>query len=340
MSTMRVAQVPAAGKPLEIVERALPEPGAGEVRIRVEACGICHSDVLTATGHWPGIVYPRAPGHEVAGVVDKMGTGTAGWAAGDRVGLGWHGGHCGHCESCRRGNFVMCMTAARVPGIHYDGGYAEYVIAPGATLARIPEGMSAVDAAPLMCAGVTTFNSLRNAAVRPPDLVAVLGIGGLGHLGVQFASKMGFRTAAIARGKDKEALARKLGADHYIDSTAGDPAAALQKLGGARVILATVTSGKAMEAVLGGLAHVGVLVVLGAADAPLSVSALALIGGRRSVRGWPSGSAIDSQDTLVFSARNGVTPMTETYPLARAADAYARMMSGDARFRVVLTPKG
>lgn len=337
MRTMRVATVPGPNQPFLHAERAIPDPGPREVRVRVEACGICHSDVYTAEGHWPGIQYPRAPGHEIAGVVDALGEGTGGWAVGDRVGLGWHGGHCGHCESCRRGAFVMCMTAARVPGIHYDGGYGEYVVAPGEALARIPDVLSAVEAAPLMCAGVTTFNSLRNAAVRPPDLVAVLGIGGLGHLGVQFASRMGYRTVAIARGRDKEALARKLGAHDYIDSTASDPAVELQNRGGARAILATVTSGEAMNAVVGGLALDGTLVVLGAADAPLSVSPLVLIGGRRSVRGWPSGSAIDSQDTLAFSATNGVRPMTEEYPLERAAEAYARMMSGGARFRVVLT---
>jgi len=332
--------VPAPNQPFLLAERAVPDPGPGEVRVRVEACGICHSDMYTVGGHWPGIVYPRAPGHEVAGVVDALGAGAAGWAVGDRVGLGWHGGHCGYCDACRRGNFVLCMTAARVPGIHYDGGYSEYLLAPGVALARIPAGLSAVEAAPLMCAGVTTFNSLRNAGVRPPDLVAVLGIGGLGHLGVQFASKMGHRTVAIARGRDKEELARTLGAHEYIDSTASDPAAELQKLGGARAILATVTSGEAMNAVIGGLGQDGTLIVLGAAQTPLSVPPLVLIGGRRSVRGWPSGSSIDSQDTLAFAALNGVRPMTETFPLARAAEAYARMMSGDARFRVVLTMAG
>ena len=340
MKMMRVATVPAANQPFLLVEREVPDPGAGEARIRVEACGICHSDMYTATGHWPGIQYPRAPGHEIAGVVDALGAGAGPWKTGDRVGLGWHGGHCGSCDACRRGAFVMCMTAARVPGIHYDGGYSEYVIAPAAALARVPDGLTAVEAAPLMCAGVTTFNSLRNAGVRPPDLVAVLGIGGLGHLGVQFAARMGHRTVAIARGGDKESLARKLGAHHYIDSKAADPAAELQKMGGARAILATVTSGEAMNAVLGGLGQDGTLIVLGAAQTPLAVPPLVLIGGRRSVRGWPSGSAIDSQDTLAFAALNGVRPMTETYPLARAAEAYARMMSGDARFRVVLTMAG
>ena len=340
MKKMRVAQVPGPMQPFQIVERDVPEPGPGAIRVKVEACGICHSDMYTAEGHWPGIQYPRAPGHEVAGVVDALGAGAGGWAVGDRVGLGWHGGHCGYCESCRRGAFVMCMTAARVPGIHYDGGYSEYLVAPAEALARIPEGLSAVEAAPLMCAGVTTFNSLRNTGVRPPDLVAVLGIGGLGHLGVQFASKMGHRTVAIARGRDKEKLARKLGAHDYIDSKASDPAAELQKLGGARVILATVTSGQAMNAVVGGLGLDGTLIVLGAADTPIAVPPLVLIGGRRSVRGWPSGSSIDSQDTLAFSALNGVRPMTEEFPLQRAAEGYARMMSGDARFRVVLNMGG
>jgi alcohol dehydrogenase/propanol-preferring alcohol dehydrogenase len=338
MSTMRVAQVPAANKPLEIVERAIPEPGAGEVRIRVEACGICHSDVLTATGHWPGIVYPRAPGHEIAGVVDTMGAGTAGWSAGDRVGLGWHGGHCGHCESCRRGNFVMCMTAARVPGIHYDGGYAEYVIAPGATLARIPEGMSAVDAAPLMCAGVTTFNSLRNAAVRPPDLVAVLGIGGLGHLGVQFASKMGFRTVAITRGgADKVKLARDLGAHEVIDTDTGPVADQLKKLGGADVVLATAPHSEAIQATFDGLKPRGKLLIVAAPHGPISVPVLTMLSGKE-IHGWPSGSSIDSEDTMKFAKLTGVRAQIETFKLADAEKAFTAMMESRVRFRAVLVP--
>jgi D-arabinose 1-dehydrogenase-like Zn-dependent alcohol dehydrogenase len=337
MAKMRMVQVPKAKGPLELVERDIPEPGAGQVRIRVQACGICHSDVLTKEGIWPGIEYPRVPGHEIAGIVDAMGAGVAGWSVGDRAGVGWHGGHCGYCDSCRRGDFVTCQIAPKIPGIAYDGGYADYMIAPSAALARIPEMLSPTDAAPLMCAGVTTYNSLRNSGARPPDLVAVLGIGGLGHLGVQFAAKMGFTTVAIARGKDKEELAKKLGARHYIDSQTQDPAQELTKLGGAMVILATVTSGKAMSAALGGLGVNGKLLVLGAADEPLEAPALLLLGGRRSIQGWPSGSSIDSQDTLAFSAVNGVRPMTEVFPLERAAEAYERMMSGKARFRVVLT---
>ncbi len=336
MPTMRVAQVSQPNGPLELVTCEIPDPGAGSVRVKVEACGICHSDAMTKTGAWPGIQYPRVPGHEVAGIIDAIGAGVAGWTRGQRVGVGWYGGHCGYCESCRRGDFVTCQIAAQVSGITFDGGYAEYMIAPAAALALIPEGLSAVDAGPLMCAGVTTFNSLRNSGARPGDLVAVLGIGGLGHLGVQFAAKMGFKTVAIARGKDKEPLARKLGAWRYIDSQAQDAAAELAKLGGAKIILATVTSGKAMSAVLGGLGVNGKLVVLGAAFEPIEVSPLLLIGGRRSVVGWPSGSSIDSQDTLAFSTLSGVRAMTEVYPLERAAEAYERMMSGKARFRAVL----
>ena len=334
---MRVAQVASAGGPYQIVERAIPEPGAGEVRLRVQASGVCHSDVLTKEGHWPGIQYPRVPGHEEAGVVDAIGAGVAGWAAGDRAGVGWHGGHCGHCDPCRRGDFQSCQVAAPIPGISYDGGHAEYMIAPAVALARIPEGLSSADAAPLMCAGVTTFNSLRHAGAQPGDLVAVLGIGGLGHLGVQFAARAGYRTVAIARGKDKEPLARQLGAHHYIDSQSQDPAEELTRLGGARVVLATVTNGPAMTATLGGLGVGGRLVVLGAPSEPLQVPAIALIMARRSVAGWPSGRSIDSQDTMAFSALTGVRSMNELLPLERAGEGYDRMMSGKARFRVVLT---
>ena len=337
MAKMRAAQVVSAKGPYKIVERETPEPAAGQVRIRVQASGVCHSDSLTKEGLWPGIQYPRVPGHEVAGIVDAVGAGVAGWSAGDRVGVGWHGGHCGHCDPCRRGDFLVCQVSPLIPGVSYDGGHAEYMIAPAVALARIPEGLSAADAAPLMCAGVTTFNSLRHAGARPGDLVAVLGIGGLGHLGVQFAAKAGYRTVAIARGKDKEALARRLGAHLYIDSESQDPAAELIRLGGARVILATATSGKAMTATIGGLGVGGKLVVLGAAHEPLEVSAFALIGARRSVAGWPSGRSIDSQDTMAFSVMTGVRPMNELFPLDRAAEAYDRMMSGQARFRVVLT---
>jgi len=336
-SSMRAVRVTRAKGPLELVEVTIPEPGPGSVRIKVEACGICHSDSVTKEALFPGIQFPRAPGHEVAGVIDAVGAGVAGWRAGQRVGVGWHGGHCGYCDSCRRGDFVTCQIAPQIPGISYDGGYADYMIAPVGALAAIPEGLTAVEAAPLMCAGITTFNSLRHSGARPGDTVAVLGIGGLGHLGVQFAAKMGFKTVAIARGADKAPLARKLGAQHYIDSEATDAAAELVKLGGARVILATVTSGKAMSAVLGGLGVDGKLVVVGAAADPLEVPTLPLLFGRRSIMGWPSGTSIDSQDTLAFSVLTGVRPMTEVFPLERAVEGYERMMSGKARFRVVLT---
>ena len=336
MATMRVVQVPRPNGPLELVERAIPEPGAGAVRIKVSACGICHSDSFTKEGTFPGVQYPRVPGHEVAGIIDAVGPGVMGWAAGQRVGVGWHGGHCGYCESCRRGDFVTCQTAAQVPGITYDGGYAEYMIAPAEALARIPDALTAAEAGPLMCAGITTFNALRHSGAQPGDVVAILGIGGLGHLGVQFAAKMGFQVIAIARGADKAPLARQLGAWQYIDSQAQEPAAELRKLGGAKVILATATSGKALSAVLGGLGVDGKMIIVGAAD-PLEVSPLLLIGGRRSVMGWPSGTSIDSQDALRFSALTGVRSMNEVFPLARAAEAYERMMSGKARFRVVLT---
>ena len=337
MSKMRVVQVTRANGSFEIVERENPELGAGQVRIKVEACGICHSDAMTKEGSWPGIQYPRVPGHEIAGVIDDLGSGVIGWTIGQRAGVGWHGGHCGYCDSCRRGDFVTCQVAFQIPGISYDGGYAEYVIAPVGALALIPDGLSPVDAAPLMCAGVTTFNPLRNSGARPGDLVAILGIGGLGHLGIQFAAKMGFKTVAIARGMDKEPLARKLGASHYIDSKTQDPAAELQKLGGAKVVLATVTSGDAMSATLDGLGVNGKLVILGAAAEPLQVPGIPLLLGRRSILGWPSGSSIDSQDTLSFSLLTGVRPMTEVFPLERAAEAYEHMMSGKVRFRAVLT---
>jgi len=335
MPTMRAAQVPHPRGDFEIVERQVPEPGPGAVRIKVQACGICHSDSLTKEGTWPGVQYPRVPGHEVAGVIDAIGTGVTPWTPGQRVAVGWHGGHCGTCDSCRRGDFVTCQVALQIPGITYDGGYADFMVAPAGALALIPDELSAVAAGPLVCAGVTTFNSLRNSGARPGDLVAILGIGGLGHLGVQFAAKMGFKTVAIARGTDKEPLATRLGAWRYIDSQAEDPAAALAKLGGAKVILATVTNAQAMSAVLGGLGINGKLIVLGAA-ASLEVPALLLIAGRRSIAGWPSGSSIDSQDTLAFSAWHGVRSMNEVFPLERAGEAFDRMMSGKARFRVVL----
>jgi D-arabinose 1-dehydrogenase-like Zn-dependent alcohol dehydrogenase len=337
MAKSRVVQVPEPKGAFALVEREPVEPGPAQVRIRVQACGICHSDSFTKEGLWPAITYPRTPGHEVAGVIEAVGPGVTGWSVGQRVGVGWHGGHCGDCESCRRGDFLTCRVSAQIPGITRDGGYADHMIAAMGALARIPDELSATEAAPLMCAGVTTYNSLRHSGARPGDLVALLGVGGLGHLGVQFAARMGFRTVAIARGRDKEPLALKLGAHHYIDSQAQDPAAELTRLGGARIILATVTSGKAMTAALGGLGIDGKLIVLGAAHEPLEVPATLLIGGRRSIAGWPSGTAIDSQDTLAFSALMGVRPMTELFPLERAAEAYDRMMSGGARFRVVLT---
>ena len=336
MARMRVVQVSRAHGPLELVERDVPAPGRGEVRIRVEACGICHSDSFTREGTFPGLTFPRVPGHEVIGVVDALGGDVPGWQPGMRVGVGWHGGHCGHCVSCRRGDFITCSTG-RVPGISYDGGYAEYMIAPHAALAAVPPELAAADAAPLLCAGITTFNALRNSPARAGDLVAILGIGGLGHLGVQFAARMGLRTVAIARGADKGPLALKLGAHEYLDSTTQDVAAELTRRGGARVILATVTDAAAMSAAVNGLGIDGRLVIVGAAFEPVQVPPLALIGGRRSLQGWPSGTASDSEDTLRFSVLAGVRPSIETYPLERAAEAYERMMSGKARFRVVLT---
>ncbi len=335
MAVMRVAQVPRPKGPFEIVERRIPEPGAGTVRIKVQACGICHSDSVIREGLFPGIQYPRVPGHEVAGVIDAVGPGVAGWERGQRVGVGWNGGYCGYCDHCRRGEFFACVRG-QVTGVTYDGGYGEYLIAPASAVALMPAELPPVEAGPLMCAGLTTFNALRNSGARPGDVVAVLGLGGLGHLGVQYAAKMGFHTVAIARGKDKEPLARKLGASVYIDSQAQDPAAELLKLGGAKVILATATSGEAMSAVQSGVAVNGVLLIVGAAES-LQVSPLAMLMGCRSVKGWYSGTSIDSQDTLAFSLRAGVRPMIETYPLERVAEAYDRMMSGKARFRVVLT---
>jgi D-arabinose 1-dehydrogenase-like Zn-dependent alcohol dehydrogenase len=334
MSTMRVAQVSRPKGPFELVERPIPEPGPGTVRVKVLACGVCHSDSITKEGLFPGIQFPRVPGHEVAGVIDAVGPGVSGWERGQRVGVGWNGGYCGYCDPCRRGEFFACVRS-QVTGISYDGGYGEYLVAPSSAVALMPEALSPVEAAPLMCAGLTTFNALRNAGGRPGDVVAVLGLGGLGHLGVQYAAKMGFRTVGIARGKDKEPLARQLGASLYIDSQAQDPAAELQKLGGARVILATVTSGDAMSAVQGGLGVNGTLLIVGAAES-VQIAPLPLLMGCRSVKGWYSGTSIDSQDTLAFSLHSGVRPMTETFPLERVSEAYDRMMSGKARFRAVL----
>ena len=335
MTKMRVAQITRAGGAFEIVERDLPQPGAGWVRIKVQACGICHSDSVVKEGQWPGLQYPRVPGHEVVGVVDALGTGVTQWHAGQRVGVGWHGGHCGHCDACRNGDFFGC-TSLQVTGINFDGGYGEYMVAPSIALAHVPEHLSPVEAAPLMCAGITTYNALRNSGARAGDVVAILGLGGLGHLGVQYAVKMGFKTVGIARGQDKAALAHKLGAHHYIDSQTQDPAAELQKLGGAKVIIATVTVGEAMSAVEGGLGLNGMLMIIGAAQS-LTVSPLLLLLGRRSIKGWYSGTAADSQDTLKFSVLTGVRSMNETYPLDKVAEAYERMASGKARFRAVLT---
>ncbi len=335
---MRVAQVSQANGPFELVEREVPQPGPNAVRVAVDACGVCHSDAFVKTGAFPGLALPRVPGHEVVGRVDALGPGVDGWTIGQRVGVGWHGGYCGKCDPCRRGKFFACVTGPPITGISYDGGYGEQMIAPVTALARVPDGLSATDAAPLLCAGVTTFNALRNSGARSGDLVAVHGLGGLGHLGVQFAAKMGFHTVAVARGADKAPLAMKLGADRYIDSTAEDPAQALAAMGGARVVLATVTDSEAMSSMVAGLGTEGTLLVLGAPHSPLTVPAIGLIVGSRSVKGWYSGVSIDSEDTLAFSARTGVRSMNETMPLASVNDAYDRMISGKARFRVVLSP--
>ena len=339
MAQMRAMQIPSPGGDFEMVTRDVPEPGRDEVRIRVQACGVCHSDVLTKTGYWPGIQYPRVPGHEIAGVVDAVGADAKPWKVGQRVGVGWFGGCCFHCDPCRRGDFLHCVSG-RIPGISYDGGYADYVIAPAIAVASIPDDLASADAAPLLCAGITTFNSIRHSAARAGDVVAVLGIGGLGHLAVQFAAKMGFETVAIARGADKAASAKELGARHYIDSTTENVASALTALGGAKVIAATVTNGTAMSAAIEGLATGGEMIVLGAGPEPITVTPGQLIGKTRTVRGWPSGIATDSEDTLRFASRQDVRPMIERYPLERAAEAYDRMMSGNARFRVVIETGG
>jgi alcohol dehydrogenase len=336
MSTkMRAVQISRPGGPLEIVERDIPEPGQGYVRIKVQACGICHSDTVTKDGLFPGIQYPRVPGHEVVGVIDAVGSGVPRWKAGQRVGVGWNGGSCGYCDNCRRGDFYACQTSTDVTGVTRDGGYADYMLAPISALASIPEELSSVEAAPLMCAGVTTFNCLRNSGARPGDLVAVIGIGGLGHLALQFAAKMGCKTVAIARGKDEESLARQLGAHYHIDNQSQDPAAELQKLGGAKIILATVTNSDAMKAVLGGLGVGGTLMMIGAVPS-LEINPLQMLLRNEAVKGWYSGTSIDSQDTLAFSVLSGIRSMNEAYPLDRVAEAYERMMSGKARFRVVL----
>jgi len=333
---MRAVQVPRPKAPFEIVERDIPEPGPGTVRIKVQACGICHSDSYTKEGLFPGMQYPRVPGHEVVGVIDAVAPGVPRWTAGQRVAVGWHGGNCGYCDNCRRGDFFACQSFTAITGITSDGGYAEYMIARSEALALVPDELSSAEAAPLVCAGVTTFNCLRNSGARPGELVAVLGLGGLGHLGVQFAARAGYRTVAIARGQDKEALAHQLGATYYIDTLQKDPSAELLTLGGARVILATITDGDAMAAVVGGLGTNGTFMTIGAVPS-LTVSPVQLLRGRQSVKGWYSGTSIDSQDTLAFSVLSGVRSMNEVFPLERAAEAYERMTSGKARFRVVLT---
>jgi D-arabinose 1-dehydrogenase-like Zn-dependent alcohol dehydrogenase len=333
---MKAIQISKPGGPFEMVERETPQPGPHTVRVKVEACGICHSDVLVKEGIWPGLQYPRVPGHEVAGRIDAVGPEVTQWQPGQRVGVGWHGGHCFVCDPCRRGDFNLCVNQ-KITAIHFDGGYAEYMIVPAEAVAAMPDELDSAEAAPLLCAGITTYNSLRNSGARPGDLVAVQGIGGLGHLGIQFAHRMGFRTVAVGRGKDKEPLARKLGADHYIATAESDPAQELQKLGGARVALATAPDAKSMAELAGGLAPSGKLLVVGAPAEPLSVNLLALISKRQTIQGWPSGAAKDSEDTLNFSVLTGVRPMIEKFPLEKAAEAYDQMIKGRARFRVVLT---
>ena len=336
VTTMKVAQVSKPGADFQIVERNLPEPGRGEVRIKVQACGVCHSDVLTKEGLWPGIQYPRVPGHEVAGIIDEVGEGVSAWKHGQRVGVGWHGGHDGTCLHCRRGDFRNCQNL-KIAGISYDGGYQQYMVAPIEALAAIPETLRDVDAAPLLCAGITTYNALRHAGALPGDLVAVLGIGGLGHLAIQFANKSGYKVAAIGRGAEDATLAKKLGAHVYIDNQATNAAQELVKLGGAQVVLATAPSSKAMTELFDGLAPNGRLMVIGATFDPITVAPVQLIGASRTIQGWAAGTPADSEDTLRFAELTGVRPMIETYPLEKAGEAYARMLSGNARFRVVLT---
>ena len=336
MEPMRLAQIAKPGGEFELVEREIPNPGAGQVRIKVRACGVCHSDVLTKEGLWPGIQYPRVPGHEVAGIIDEVGANVTAWRQGQRVGVGWHGGHDNSCRHCRRGDFIHCENF-KIPGISYDGGYQQYMVAPVEALAHIPDTLSDVEAAPLLCAGITTYNSLRHSGALPGDLVAVQGIGGLGHLGIQFANKFGYKVVAIGRGSENASLAKKLGAKVYIDSASFNAAEELQKLGGARVILATAPSSKAMSALIDGLGANGKLIVIGATFDPIEVTPAQLITGSRTIQGWAAGTAADSEDTLRFAELSGVRPMIETYPLEKAGEAFARMMSGDAQFRVVLT---
>ena len=336
IAPMKAVQVPKPGADFEIVEREIPHPGAGEVRIKVQACGVCHSDVFTKEGQWPGIQYPRVPGHEVVGLIDELGAGVSEWKKGQRVGVGWHGGHDGTCRACRRGDFRNCQNL-KIPGISYDGGYEQFMVAPGEALVAMPESLRAAEAAPLLCAGITTYNALRHSGAMPGDLVAVQGIGGLGHLGIQFASKFGYRVAAIGRGSESAALAKKLGASVYIDNKSTNAAEALQKLGGAQVILATAPSSKAMSELFDGLGPNGKLMVIGVAFDPLEVTPVQLVTGSRTIQGWASGTTADEEDTLHFAELTGVRPMIETYPLEKAAEGYARMMSGNAQFRVVLT---
>jgi D-arabinose 1-dehydrogenase-like Zn-dependent alcohol dehydrogenase len=333
---MKVAQISKPGGDFEIVERDIPEPDAGQVRIKVQACGVCHSDVLTKEGLWPGIQYPRIPGHEVVGIIDEVGSGVSTWKMGQRVGVGWHGGQDGTCRECRRGDFRNCRNL-KISGISFDGGYQQYMVAPIEALVAVPEGLSDTEAAPLLCAGITTYNALRHSGALPGDLVAVQGVGGLGHLGIQFAQKFGYKVAAIGRGSENAPLAKKLGANVYIDSVASNAAEELQKMGGARAILATAPSSKAMSELIDGLGPNGMLMVIGAAFDPIEVTPVQLITGSRAIQGWSSGTAADSEDTLNFAELTGVRPMIETYPLERAGEAYARMMSGKAQFRVVLT---
>src|SRR5271154_6887391 len=329
MSKMKAAQISKPGGDFELVERPIPEQGRSQVRIKVDACGVCHSDVVVKKGGFPGLQYPRVPGHEIAGRIDAVGADVTQWKLGQRVGVGWHGGHCFVCDPCRRGDFILCQSE-KITAIHFDGGYAEYIVVPAEAVAAIPDELPADQAAPLMCAGITVYNSLRNAGARAGDLVAVQGIGGLGHLGIQYARQMGFRTVAIGRGQDKEALARKLGAHHYIDTGIEAPAAALQKMGGARLALATAPDSKSISALVDGLAPGGKLLVVGVGPEPLNITPLQLISPRRSIQGWPSGTAKDSEDTLLFSALSGVRPMIERYPLEKVAEGYEQMMSGKA----------
>lgn len=335
-SKMKAVQVSKAGGPFEIVERDIPEPGRGQVRVKVEACGICHSDAFVKNGAFPGLALPRIPGHEIAGRIDAVGPEVTAFSAGERVGVGWHGGHCFQCEACRRGLFINC-TNEKITGISHDGGYAEYAVVPAESVARIPEGLDGVDVGPLLCAGITTYNALRNSGARPGDTVAVQGIGGLGHLALQYASKMGFRTVAISRGADKEELARKLGASEYVDTQVATAAEGLQRLGGADLVLATAPHSEAIASTLNGLKARGKLLIVAAPFEPLTVSAFALLSGR-TIAGWPSGSAIDSEDTMRFSALTGVRAMVEVFKLEDAEQAYTKVMENRVRFRAVLVP--